>query len=119
MGLIIALLMTASYCAGLLFTVRFLRARVLVRSIFTYLVVLTLCAFLLLPVNMVAFVWCLGLLGADTEFAGAGFAYMGATIFSVIVMVLVLMREIWHVFRAGKSGRVGDGRVGIDKVRHD
>ena len=109
MGLIVALSMTGIYWAGLLFTARFLRARSLAKSKFTYLVLLTLCAFLLLPVSLAASFLCLrlfGLLGPDDiEIAGIHFAYMSGFSFSIIVMVLILIKEIWRVFRSGEKDR--------------
>ena len=101
MGLIVALSMTGIYCAGLLLTVRFLRVRLLTRGIFIYLVVLTLCAFLLLPVSLVTSFWCLrlfGLLRSD-EISGIHFAYMSGLSFSTVVLVFILIKEIWRVFR--------------------
>lgn len=106
MGLIIAVLMTGSYSAALLLTTHFLRAWLLVRNIFIYLVVLALSACFLLFLNLIVCVWVLGIAGFDTEFVGAGFAYMGAFIFSTIVMVLILIKETWRAFRDGARGKI-------------
>lgn len=99
MGLIVVVLTGAFYYAELLFAMRFLRSRLLVRNAFIYLLVLALSACVLMIANFVAHLWVLKLIGFDIEFAGAGFVYMGATISSMTIMVLLIGEELWRVFR--------------------
>jgi len=64
-----------------------------------------LCACLLLVANLLFSTALLNLVGVDTEFVGFGFVLMGAIICSVLIMVVMIIREVVSVTLRGRESK--------------